>query len=147
MQSALKMFLFAGVFSEATTQRHYENQLYLIVWKFSWIYIARFFQNKTVLSSVYSKNLKLYKSRLQQRSQSTSQVHKNISIYYYHYFFFGFVFIYQGFLSQTLTIRRTAGEGRGPSFIPLYDFHPLANIQTFICNFACEMTITYITYF
>ena len=29
-------------------------------------------------------------------------------------------FFYQGFLSQTLTIHRTAGEERGPSFIPLY---------------------------
>ena len=33
---------------------------------------------------------------------------------------------------------RTAGEGRGPSFIPLYHFHLwLTNIQTFICNSAC----------
>ena len=52
-------------------------------------------------------------------------------------------FFYQGFLSQTLTTHRTAGEGRGPSFTPLYHFHPLTNIQTFICNFVCEMTITY----
>ena len=34
-------------------------------------------------------------------------------------------FSYQGFLSRTLTTRRTIGEGRGPSFIPLYHFHPL----------------------
>ena len=52
-------------------------------------------------------------------------------------------FFLSGFLSQTLTTHRTAGEGRGPSFIPLYHFHLLTNIQTFICNFACEMTITY----
>ena len=52
-------------------------------------------------------------------------------------------FFYQDFLSQTLTTHRTAREGRGPSFIPLYHFHPHTNIQTFICNFACEMTITY----
>ena len=38
---------------------------------------------------------------------------------------------------------RTAGEGSRPFFIPLYHFHLLTNIQTFICNFACEMTITY----
>ena len=37
----------------------------------------------------------------------------------------------------------TAGEGRGPSFIPLYHFYPFNNIQTFICNFAREITITY----
>ena len=52
-------------------------------------------------------------------------------------------FFYQGFLSKILTINRTAGEGRGPCFIPFYHFHPLANIETFICNFACEMTMTY----
>ena len=52
-------------------------------------------------------------------------------------------FFYQGFLSKILTINRTAGEGRGPSFIPFYHFNPLANIETFICNFACEMTMTY----
>ena len=34
-----------------------------------------------------------------------------------------------GFSSQTLTIHRTAGEGRRPSFIPLYHFHPLTNIE------------------
>ena len=45
-------------------------------------------------------------------------------------------FFYQGFLSRTLTIHRTAGEGRGPFSIPLYHFHPLTNIQTFMRNFA-----------
>ena len=49
-------------------------------------------------------------------------------------------FFLSGFSSQTLTIHRTAAEGREPSFIPLYHFHPLTNIETFICNFACEMT-------
>ena len=39
-----------------------------------------------------------------------------------------------------MTTHRAAGEGRGPSFIPLYHVHPLKNIQTFIYNFACEMT-------
>ena len=52
-------------------------------------------------------------------------------------------FFYQGFFSRTLTAHRTAAEKRGPSFIPLYYFHPLTNIQTFICNFAREMTMTY----
>ena len=41
-------------------------------------------------------------------------------------------FFYQGFLSRTLTTHKTAGEGRGPSFIPFYHFYPLTNIQTFI---------------
>ena len=39
-------------------------------------------------------------------------------------FWKNFFFFYQGFLSQTLTIHGVAGEGRGPSFIPLYHFHP-----------------------
>ena len=54
-----------------------------------------------------------------------------------------FFFILSGFSSQALTIHRTEGEGRGPPFITLYPFHPLTNIEIFICNFACEMTITY----
>ena len=49
----------------------------------------------------------------------------------------------QGFLSRTLATHRTAGKGRGPSFIPVYHFQPLTNIQTFSCNFVCEMTIIY----
>ena len=52
-------------------------------------------------------------------------------------------FFLSGFSSQTLTIHRIAGEGRGPSFTSLYHFHPLTNIETFICDFVCEMTITY----
>ena len=52
-------------------------------------------------------------------------------------------FIYQGFLSRLLMTHKIAKEGMGPSFIPLYHFHPLMNIQTFICNFVCEMNITY----
>ena len=46
-------------------------------------------------------------------------------------------FFYQAFLSRTLTTHRTAGEGRGPFFTPLYHFHPLTNIQALICNFLC----------
>ena len=49
-------------------------------------------------------------------------------------------FFYQGFLSRTLTTQWTVGEGRGSYFIPLYHFHLLTNIQTFMCNFAREMT-------
>ena len=52
-------------------------------------------------------------------------------------------FFLSRFSSHTLTIHRTAGGGRGPSFVPLYLFHPLMNNETFICNFACEMTITH----
>ena len=46
------------------------------------------------------------------------------------------IFFLSGFSSQTLTIHRTAGVGRGPSFIPLYHFHPLTYIKAFICNFG-----------
>ena len=52
-------------------------------------------------------------------------------------------FFCQGFLSQKLMIHRTAREWRGLSFIPLYYFDPLTNIETFISNFACEMNIPY----
>ena len=75
--------------------------------------------------------VRLYKSMAQQSSRQIIEIVA---------FFF---FFYQGFLSWTMTTHRTAGEGRGPSFIPLYHFHPLTNIQTFSCDFACEMIITY----
>ena len=45
---------------------------------------------------------------------------------------FQFFFFCQGFFSRTMTTDKTAGEGRGTSFIPLYHFHPLTNIHTFI---------------
>ena len=53
------------------------------------------------------------------------------------------IFFPSGFSSQILTIYRTTGEAREPSFFPLYHFHPLTSIETFFCNFACEMTIPY----
>ena len=40
-----------------------------------------------------------------------------------------YFFFYQGFLSQILTIHRTAKEGREPSLIPLDHFHSLTNIE------------------
>ena len=55
------------------------------------------------------------------------------------------IFFLSGF-SFTVTddsTHRTAGKGRGSFFISLYHFHRFTNIQTFICNFAFEMTITY----
>ena len=71
------------------------------------------------------------------------QIFKVSLAIFQHYALTSF-FFYQGFPSRTVTTHRTAGQGRGPSFIPLYHFHPLTNIQTFICNFACEMTITFL---
>ena len=48
-------------------------------------------------------------------------------------------FFYQGFLSQTLMIHRTAGEGRGPSFIPFYHFHLLTN--SFLSYWKLQLVI------
>ena len=54
-------------------------------------------------------------------------------------------FFCQCFLSRTLTTHRTAREGRGPPFIPLYLLHPLTNIQTFICrNKLCGGLLFYV---
>ena len=39
-----------------------------------------------------------------------------------------FFFFLSVFSLQILMIYRTAGEGRGPYFIPLYHYHPLTNI-------------------
>ena len=52
-------------------------------------------------------------------------------------------FFLSGF-SLTDTDNSQDSRGReGTFFIPLYHFHLLTNIQTFMCNFAREMTITY----
>ena len=53
------------------------------------------------------------------------------SIFIFDYSIFLFC---QGFLSQTLTTHRIAEQRRGPSFIPLYHFHSLTNIQKLIYN-------------
>ena len=53
------------------------------------------------------------------------------------------IFLCQGFLSWTLTIQKAAPEERRPPFIPDSHFHPHTIIQTFICNFVCEMTTAY----
>ena len=74
---------------------------------------------------------------------SGCMVHKTYIFINFHVTLGYIFFFYQGFLSQTLTTHRRAGEGRGPFSITLYHFHPLTNIQTFTCNFAREMTITY----
>ena len=56
----------------------------------------------------------------------------------YLFFFLLFFSIRVFFHRHWQLTHRTAGEGRGPSFIPLYHFHLwLTNIQTFICNSAC----------
>ena len=69
------------------------------------------------------------------------------------YFFCNFIlgeaavifFFYQGFLSQTLAIYRAAEKVRELSFISLYHFRPITNIQTFIGNFACGSNLTLYT--
>ena len=75
--------------------------------------------------------------------------HYILGVYIFRYTFtkpklIAFFFFYQSFLSRTRMTHRTAGDGRGPFFIPLYRFHPLTIIQTFICNCACEMTIIFL---
>ena len=52
-------------------------------------------------------------------------------------------FFYQGFPHRHWRFTGQQGKGGNHSFILLYHLHPLTNIETFICNFACEMTITY----
>ena len=55
---------------------------------------------------------------------------------------FNFFFSIRVFFTDTDNSQRSRRR-EGKSFIPLYHFHPLTSIEIFICNFACEMTITY----
>ena len=59
-------------------------------------------------------------------------------LFYVLFIFFSIRVFFHGHLQ--LTGQHGKGEDH---LIPLYNFHPLTNIQTFICNFAREMTITY----
>ena len=57
-----------------------------------------------------------------------------------HFLFFS----YQSIFSFTCTDDSQDSRGREQTiFIPLHHFHPLTNIQTFICSFSCEMATTY----
>ena len=53
------------------------------------------------------------------------------------------LFFLSGFSFTDTDDSQNSRRREGPSFISLYHFHSFTNIQTFICNFACEMTITY----
>ena len=54
------------------------------------------------------------------------------------------IFYQDFYFTDTEDSRDIKGRKR-TMFIPLYLFHPVTNIQTFTCNFACEMTNTYPT--
>ena len=69
-------------------------------------------------------------------TQTQKCVKSAISILFINRFSYLYFFFYQGFLSQTLTIQMTVGEERRLAFTPLYQFHPLMNIQTIICIFC-----------
>ena len=59
-----------------------------------------------------------------------------------HIYIYIYIYIRGFFFTDT----DNSHEGRkkeGPSFIPFYHIHLLANIQTYICNFPFEMTATY----
>ena len=108
----------------------YEMLNYFKIMEENFNIIAQDILERTWLTLPWRKSL-LY------RNQSIDLQSKSMDWFLYILFF------YQGFLSRTLTTHRTAGEGRGPFFIPLYHFQSLTNIQALICNFACETTITY----
>ena len=55
------------------------------------------------------------------------------------FLFFIIIFFFQSFISRTQTTHRTAGEGKGSSFIPLYCFQlPLANENSDIYLQLCK---------
>ena len=56
----------------------------------------------------------------------------SISVFFFFFFFF----------SDTDDSQDSRGR-EGAIFIPLYHIQQFMGIQTFICNFACEMTATY----
>ena len=77
-------------------------------------------------SAQAKKFVKLLMSILK-RQVSSSSFLSSFLILSSYIFYFGQkdFFFYQGFLSRILTTYKTAGEGKGPFFIPLYHFHPI----------------------
>ena len=55
-------------------------------------------------------------------------------------FCFSFFFL-SGFFFTDTSDSQDSRRMEGTIFFPLCHFHPLTNIQTFICNFTCEMTL------
>ena len=68
------MFLSAGVFLEATTQKNSEKLPYLNVQEYSREYMTKFLHSKRVACPVYNKSLKFYGRALQQRSYPSEAV-------------------------------------------------------------------------
>ena len=95
--------------------------------------------NISTIACIKYEAIKLYYPN---RNNAFDQYEEDCNFHQVKKFLFHFFFL-SGVSSQTLTIHRTAEEGRGASFIPLYHFYPLTNIETFICGFACEMIITF----
>ena len=104
--------------------------------QFNWLEIYLVF-NKS------NKHVSFYDSYNAKLAAKYIKLVKLLNKEIWHGQLFLFFFFYQRFLSWTLTTHRTAGGGRGPFSIPLYHFHSLTNIQTFMCNFAREMTFIY----
>ena len=72
--------------------------------------------------------------------------------YYYHYYYYYYCYYYHYyycFLSElSFTDINDSQDSRGREgtiFYSIHHFHPLTNIQRYICNFACEMTCVYQT--
>ena len=81
-----------------------------------------------------SKGESLWEMYLEKRFSCLKEaVFRNCGLKYEYIYIYIYIF-YQGFLSRTLTTHRTAQEGKGPSFIPCYHFHPLTNIYLQLCK-------------
>ena len=60
-----------------------------------------------------------------------------------HHYRYLIVFFVSGFSFIDTDDWQDSRGREGTIFYSMLPFPPLTNIQTFICNFACEMTITY----
>ena len=108
-------------------------------WWFCSIALLLIFQHKYYDQWLRLKSLKIINPSTPNFSniKISKELNINVAFYLLHPFpIFGFSF------TGTEDSQNCRGM-KGMIFIPPYHFHPLTIVQTFICNFAYEMTTTY----
>ena len=116
----------------------WKDSLWIGGWWFCSMPLLLIFQHKYYDQWLRLKSLKIINPSAPNFSniKISKELNINVTFYLLHPFpIFGFSF------TGTEDSQNCRGM-KGMIFIPPYHFHQLTNVQTFICNFAYEMTTT-----
>ena len=105
--------------------------------------LCRWYRKLGMFYKIFKSKSPQYRFKLipEKTSSYVTKNAENIPLFNIKHNFF-FFFSIRVFFHGHWQLTGQQGKG-GDHLIPLYNFHPLTNIQTFICNFAREMSITY----